>query len=666
MASPLSLDKLDPRLAVICTIVAGLIVFCASVGSTLFFSYNENDRILGYELQTILRGNGLLLQSGDIRLFVDRLPLDHKGYFFELVDITSSQTFKAGQQEFSKFHQCTKESYLKFDLTFCRPFATPWRMIALIGMTILLSFSLFLFLVSRMSKLVVKEFKELFAMASIPYVGELSFTKAWVTAQTMASRFKKFQEDSLENERNKASAEMAKQVSHDIRSPLSALTLLLNQIDSMPEEKRVLIRSSVNRITDIANSLLKNSKNSLKGLGQGELKSCMIGSLVESLVSEKRIALREKGNIEVSAHINRSYGLFAKIDAVEFKRLLSNIVNNSTESLEQTIGKIDLFADSDEANIYLKVCDNGKGIPPHILTKLGKSGVSYGREGTQSGSGLGVYHAKTTVESWGGRFEIESTERQGTTVYISLKREVPPDWFVQKLVYQKNQLVVALDDDSSILEVWKQRFSSPIVDGHIKLITFSSGDRLKEWVAGHRTESLSALYLIDFELLGQDADGLKIIENLKIEQRAILVTSRFEEPVIVERCLNLGVKLIPKGLAPIVPIEIGQIKPKIDAILIDDDIDLIHTVWSLAAKEKGRVVRCFANESDFLAQASVIDTNTPIYIDVCLGYGQSGIFVAENLNKMGFKNLNLATGYSPQEVNVPTYINQVVGKDFPL
>jgi len=40
------------------------------------------------------------------------------------------------------------------------------------------------------------------------------------------------------------------------------------------------------------------------------------------------------------------------------------------------------------------VQDNGKGIPASVLSKLGQMGFTHGKEGTESGSGLGVYHAK--------------------------------------------------------------------------------------------------------------------------------------------------------------------------------------------------------------------------------------------------------------------------------
>lgn len=56
------------------------------------------------------------------------------------------------------------------------------------------------------------------------------------------------------------------------------------------------------------------------------------------------------------------------------------------------------------------------------------------------------------------------------------------------------------------------------------------------------------------QLLGQNENGLDLIESLQLGSRAILVSSRFEEKAIVDRVKWLDVKMIPKGLAHIVPI----------------------------------------------------------------------------------------------------------------
>lgn len=102
-----------------------------------------------------------------------------------------------------------------------------------------------------------------------------------------------------EIERNKTIATIATQVSHDIRAPLSALSFLLKQIESIPEEKRILIRSAVNRISDIANSLLSHATKQDSDELSNKLECTMLASLIDSIVSEKRISFRHRANIRL-------------------------------------------------------------------------------------------------------------------------------------------------------------------------------------------------------------------------------------------------------------------------------------------------------------------------------------------------------------------------------
>lgn len=57
-----------------------------------------------------------------------------------------------------------------------------------------------------------------------------------------------------ETSRSAAMCQVAEQVAHDIRSPLSALDMVLKDLKELPEEKRLMVRSATQRITDIANN----------------------------------------------------------------------------------------------------------------------------------------------------------------------------------------------------------------------------------------------------------------------------------------------------------------------------------------------------------------------------------------------------------------------------
>lgn len=468
---------------------------------------------------------------------------------------------------------------------------------------------------------------------------------------------------------------LSKQVSHDIRSPLTALNMMLGQMTQLPEQQRVMMRGAISRINDIANELLTKGRQIQQGkASQGtsvagregdklQLTTQLIAPLVDSLVSEKRIQFREKQNIEIVADIDKGYGLFAKVNANELNRTVSNLLNNAIEAIPEAGGRIIVAIRGYSDLVSIVVQDNGKGIPHHIVEKLGQQGLSHGKEGTQSGSGLGVYHAKKTVESFGGKFDIASREGVGTTISMHFPRVTAPKWFVETLSLMPHQQVVSVDDDLSIHGIWKGRFESERLDEiGLEHLTFTSGAEFKGWFNSSSNESGNRLYLVDFELLNQKDTGLEIIEQLKIGSQSILVTSRYEEAQIREKCEQLGVRLIPKTMAGFVPIDVEEPRAMYDVALLDDD-PLVEMTWKMAAEAKGKTMIYFANSEDFFKEATKLDFEVPVYVDSNLGSGIRGEEVAKKMFEMGFKNIWLCTGYQASEFPPMSWIKGVVPKD---
>lgn len=102
--------------------------------------------------------------------------------------------------------------------------------------------------------------------------------------------------------------------------------------------------------------------------------------------------------------------------------MLSNIINNAIEALHETNNPhINIELDYKKNYLILKIKDNGKGIPDEIQNKIGIRGFSFGKEQfINSGSGLGVFHAKSFIEKNKGEFCIESKINQGTVISMTL------------------------------------------------------------------------------------------------------------------------------------------------------------------------------------------------------------------------------------------------------
>lgn len=239
---------------------------------------------------------------------------------------------------------------------------------------------------------------------------------------------------------------LAQQLSHDIRSPLAALNLIVKSVHQyLPADNLRVLEHSIQRINDIANDLLQNHANKSCSIEKNDdllkLKNCSsfkpvdIKPILLNIINEKKILIQDRDRIEIRSVIQNRFSYYTKINPAEFSRMISNLINNSIESFDdQTTGmskinilgivSIELTVLGD--TICLSIEDNGKGIPKHLLSRLGERGFSSGKAGSSSGSGLGVFHAHQTVESFGGSLKIESTQGQGTKILIFLPRIPTP------------------------------------------------------------------------------------------------------------------------------------------------------------------------------------------------------------------------------------------------
>lgn len=356
---------------------------------------------------------------------------------------------------------------------------------------------------------------------------------------------------------------LATQVAHDIRSPLAALAAAEGDLMALPEETRVLIRSAVARIRDIANELLtKNLVDMASQITEDASKEGvspqLLSSLIDGIMTEKRMQFRSHLRVEIESSLESNcYGLFANIQANNFKRVLSNLINNAVEAMPSG-GRVDVRLASSLTGVKVIVIDNGTGIPPEVLLKLTHRGETYGKLG---GSGLGLFHARTCCEAWGGALLIKSSAGHGTVITLDLPRCPSPAWFTERLNLSPGMTVVMLDDDPSIHRVWHGRWESLLAkERGIHFEYFSTSNQLREWRAKNHLGARPVLCLVDYELVGLTESGLDLIQELELNKDTVLVTSRYEDNSIRDRCLQLGVQLLPKGMAGFVPINFLQPK----------------------------------------------------------------------------------------------------------
>ncbi|UOF02640.1 sensor histidine kinase [Bdellovibrio reynosensis] len=228
----------------------------------------------------------------------------------------------------------------------------------------------------------------------------------------------RLQEQRLEAELalSKKIAQISRQVAHDIRGPLSALTTL-NELDhNMAPDRKELLDLAVKRIRGIADDLLSTGVKAAQDIVQAVPQAAEghdLTTMLEPLVKEYKFA-HPQVNFAWSKHLYSEKAL-VQLETIKIQRIVSNLLNNSLEALPAHEATIQLVLMERENHWLLQVMDNGKGIPEDILPKLAEEGATHGK---QNGHGLGLFDAKKTLQSIGGDLQIRSKLDVGTQVSL--------------------------------------------------------------------------------------------------------------------------------------------------------------------------------------------------------------------------------------------------------
>lgn len=467
--------------------------------------------------------------------------------------------------------------------------------------------------------------------------------------------------------KNEAIFELSAQVAHDIRSPLATINAVVKETHEIQEQKRIMLRNATQQLNDIANVLLVKYRSSVDASlaeNSSSKESEGIAVLLDLIVSEKRLQYKHLPiSIEFIVEMD-SYGVFAQVVVSDFKRVISNLINNAVEAINGK-GEIIIRLSTSETCVDVAISDNGVGMSPELILKVFDGSIASNKK---EGSGIGLLSSRKLIESWGGKFDITSELNVGTTVHLSFVLLTPAMWFSSELNFVEKSKVVILDDDQSIHDLWESRFSSEVSHAKLQLIHFYQANDLMNY---DMSQLEHACFLCDYELIGQDKTGLDVIEQLHLGAAATLVTSRYDDRDIRSRCAKLGVKILPKNYAAYVPINTSPATQKkllsthegkkIDLVLIDDN-RLVTDTWKFSAKSKNKNILTFNSFREAELALRGLDRKTPVYIDSDLGTDIPGEECAKILYEAGFACIYLTTGYEAISFESMYWITGIVGK----
>jgi len=243
----------------------------------------------------------------------------------------------------------------------------------------------------------------------------------FTSTEEMSSNLKKYEIELVEATKNITANEVAKQVAHDIRSPLTALNMLSSQVGLLPDNKGNLFKMAVQRVNDIANDLLDKNP-SVEAMNSTQYKKIQLSASIQAVIAEKKIVLKNLEDVNIVIEFSEfSDKLFSDINEADFMRAISNLINNSIEAIKVK-GQISINLYSGDDFNVITIIDDGAGISSELMERIGEKGLTSGKEMSESGSGLGVFGAKKIINSFGGSLKFLSELGKGTTASIYLPK----------------------------------------------------------------------------------------------------------------------------------------------------------------------------------------------------------------------------------------------------
>ncbi len=222
----------------------------------------------------------------------------------------------------------------------------------------------------------------------------------------------------LENSRR----EFVANVSHELRTPLTTIksyaeTLLDMAGHDVPVTFINTILNETDRMTRLVKDLLVLS--SLEQSDQLNKTKFQIKTLLSDVVDTLSLVAKEQGH-RLTLQLDSRFDLFYG-DRDRLEQLLYNIISNSIKYTPNG-GKIEVIAGQHFGDAYIRVKDNGIGIPEKDIGRLFERfyRVDKARSREKGGTGLGLAISKSIVDAHGGTISIQSRVNVGTEVIISL------------------------------------------------------------------------------------------------------------------------------------------------------------------------------------------------------------------------------------------------------
>lgn len=262
----------------------------------------------------------------------------------------------------------------------------------------------------------------------LPSKGDSEMSNLIRSFNMMTERLKNSREELARVERELAWREMARQVAHEIKNPLTPMKLSIQQLRQTRKDNSEDFDTSFDLITRMlleqidTMDRIASEFSRFARMPVAHYKPVQVNQVIQRALA----VFPDKNGIDFQTKFDDTIPEIIA-DPEELQRAIVNITRNSIQAMPDG-GIIEVTTKVENEQIKITITDNGTGIPPEVRKRLFEPNFSTKTDGM----GLGLAIVRKTIEELNGNVHITSEIQKGTTVTITIPIRTKPESLFRK------------------------------------------------------------------------------------------------------------------------------------------------------------------------------------------------------------------------------------------
>lgn len=234
----------------------------------------------------------------------------------------------------------------------------------------------------------------------------------------MAETSMEMSNNTIKKESYNMIVKLSESIFHDFKnilatiSGLSQISMASNDLEEIHKNLEVITKSAFD-CSDFINVF----HSFIKGAEDNYIKPKCFNDILSSTIDMAKYKLTSNPNVKIELQSNLFSKAIINCNEYEVRQSLLNLILNAIESMEEKGGILTVNTFDSFETLVIEIIDTGTGISAEIIDKIFEP---YFTTKGEKGTGLGMKIVKDSVDSHGGKIDIESEVGVGTKIVIEV------------------------------------------------------------------------------------------------------------------------------------------------------------------------------------------------------------------------------------------------------